>query len=138
MPGVYCERFCLQFKIFFSGVVALSNGCVCCSKVDHLQNILWNILQDDYSSFHKTFSDIDYVVIETSGVTDPLGLIELLERKYGKMTRIRLDSLVTVIDSDVLLSLVENQGNIPNVFISQVKCADVILLNKQDLVSNEQ
>jgi G3E family GTPase len=45
---------------------------------------------------------IQYLVIETSGVTDPLSLIRLLDQQFGRLFRARLDSVVTVVDADVL------------------------------------
>ena len=40
--------------------------------------------------------NVDYLVIETSGVTDPCTVVQALEAEYGKMFRIRLDSVVLV------------------------------------------
>ena len=50
----------------------------------------------------KEREDVEYLLIEASGVTNPLSIIALLEQTFGKMTRVRLDSVVTVVDSDVL------------------------------------
>eukprot|EP01104_Vermistella_antarctica_P007437 TRINITY_DN1831_c0_g2_i1.p1 TRINITY_DN1831_c0_g2~~TRINITY_DN1831_c0_g2_i1.p1 ORF type:complete len:540 (-),score=118.87 TRINITY_DN1831_c0_g2_i1:60-1679(-) len=122
------------------GVIELTNGCVCCSLKDNLQDVLWKLLQFDERSSN---GDIDYLLIETSGVTDPKDLISLMDRKYGKMTRIRLDSIVVVVDSDLLLSSLQpnddstSSPSLGVTFESQLKCADVVLLNKKDLLSEE-
>merc|ERR1712137_723095 len=118
-----------------TGVVALSNGCLCCSLSDNLQSTVWKLLQGDYSDFsERHFDQIDYLVIETSGIADPLALIKLLERKYGKMTRVRLDSVITVMDTDAIYSELEVQDvdhatMRSEITMNQLRCADVVLLN---------
>ena len=95
---------------------------------------MWTLLED------ADIGKVDYLVIETSGVTDPLSIITTLERDYGKMYRIRLDMVVTVVDVDVLLSKIsgDSESLLNSVAAdSQLKCADVVLLNKRDLVSEE-
>lgn len=91
---------------------------------------------------------IDYVVIETSGVTDPHTVIQSLEKSYGKLYRAYLDTIVTVVDAESALQILAETNtkealhnlnlSIKNssVFYSQIKCADVILLNKTDLISD--
>ena len=123
--------------------MALSNGCLCCSLSDSLQSTVWKLLQGDYSDFEeRSFDEIDYLVIETSGITDPLALIELLERKYGKMTRVRLDSVVTVMDTDAIYSELqaskESRTIKSEIAMNQLRCADVVLLNKKDIVTEDQ
>jgi G3E family GTPase len=127
-------------------VVALSNGCLCCSLSDNLQDAVWKLLQGDYSDFsERQFDEIDYLVIETSGITDPLALIELLERKYGKMTRVRLDCVITIMDTDAMYAeLAESEQQAggktikSEIAMNQLRCADVVLLNKKDVVTEEQ
>lgn len=122
-----------------SGVVALSNGCLCCSLSENLQSTVWKLLQGDYSEFaEKEFDEIDYLVIETSGITDPIALIELLERKYGKMTRARLDSVVTVIDGDAVYADLQKSNIESGLIVDQLTCADVVIVNKVDLIAEDQ
>lgn len=84
-------------------------------------------------------------MIETSGVTDPEGVIKALDEKFGKMTRARLDSVVTVVDADALAATQEGEGfegeeeGASSVVLArQLACADVVLLNKADLVPEER
>lgn len=116
-------------------VVELTNGCLCCSISSEFQTAVWNLLQD------ADIGKIDYLVIETSGVSDPLATIATLEQEYGRMYRIRLDAVITVVDTDALVAKLE-KGHGPlhesTAADSQLKCADIVLLNKQDLVSEAQ
>ena len=57
---------------------------------------MWSILQESDTG------NVDYLVIETSGVTDPCTVVQTLEAEYGKMYRVRLDSVVLV-STDVSL-----------------------------------
>ena len=113
-------------------VVELTNGCLCCSISGEFKTAVWNLLQD------ADIGKIDYLLIETSGVTDPLATIATLEEEYGKMYRIRLDSVVTVVDTDSLVSKLDGNEKLTAAADSQLKCADVVLLNKRDLISDAQ
>jgi len=113
-------------------VVELTNGCLCCSISGEFKSAVWNLLQD------ADIGKIDYLLIETSGVTDPLATISTLEEDYGKMYRIRLDTVVTVVDTDDLVKKLDSNEKLTAAADSQLKCADVVLLNKSDLVSEDQ
>ena len=80
-------------------IVELSNGCVCCQLLGDLETSVWELLKDGSD---VDMDNINYLIIETSGVSDPLRIIKSLDAKFGKMYRARLDSVVTVIDSDAL------------------------------------
>ena len=115
-------------------VVELTNGCLCCSIAGEFKTAVWKLLQD------ADIGKINYLVIETSGVTDPQNTIATLEEEYGKMYRVRLDVVVTVVDTDALVKGLMEQGTggmNTAAADSQLKCADVVLLNKADLLSEE-
>ena len=56
---------------------------------------MWNLLQENDRTF-----EYDYLVIETSGVTDPRKVVETLDASFGKMYRARLDNVVCVVDCE--------------------------------------
>lgn len=116
-------------------VVELTNGCLCCSISGEFQTAVWNLLQD------ADIGKIDYLMIETSGVTDPLATIATLEQEFGRMYRIRLDAVITVVDTDALSAKLESGDSVileSTAADSQLRCADVILLNKRDLLTESQ
>jgi G3E family GTPase len=115
-------------------MLQLFNGCICSALVleessdfSALKNFVWKLIAPE-SSFK-----MDYLVLETSGTTDPIELLQALQQKFGKLTRVRLDAVVTVVDADVLAGT----ASLHPVMQTQLKCADIVLLNKVDLLSTE-
>ncbi len=103
-------------------IVELNNGCLCCRVRGDLVKSLANLFQK-----RKRF---DYVLIETTGLADP-GPIAYTFRMSELATKLRLDAIVTVADAK---HLEQELGAAPEA-TSQIGFADVILLNKTDLVS---
>lgn len=106
-------------------MLELSNGCICCTINDGLVEAVYNVLERD--------DPVDYMVIETTGVADPLPIIlTFLGTELRDLTR--LDSIVTVVDAETFT---------PEHFDSeaafkQIAYADVTLLNKTDLADPDQ
>ncbi|GMH90858.1 hypothetical protein TrVE_jg1310 [Triparma verrucosa] len=94
------------------GLVELENGCACCSASDEFLNSVSQLvtLSDlrSQSSDEPSFSDI---VVEASGVSDPVGIRQAFQdaEMYGMplMERVRLDTLVTVVDCTTFLKHVK-------------------------------
>lgn len=97
--------------------VSLADGCACCAKMGDLKETVRTAM----SSKHN----FDYVVIETSGLANPLQIAQQLEE-----TGIRLDLVVTVVDVETLDTILD----IP-VAKQQLAMADIVLINKCDLAS---
>ena len=106
-------------------MVELSNGCICCSINGELLDAVYRILERP--------EKVDYLVVETTGLADPLPVaMTFLGSDLRDLTR--LDSIITLVDAenfndDVL------EGEVAR---SQVVYGDMLLLNKCDLVEEEQ
>ncbi len=103
-------------------MVELNNGCICCTINDDLINAVYNILESD--------KKIDYLVVETTGLADPLPVaLTFLGTELRDFTR--LDSIITLVDSENFsLDLFNSEAA-----YNQIAYGDIILLNKTDLVS---
>jgi G3E family GTPase len=102
-------------------MVELSNGCICCTINNDMVEAVYKILERQEA--------IDYLVVETTGLADPLPVaLTFLGTELRDMTR--LDSIVTVVDAENFsLDLFNSQAA-----YSQITYGDIILLNKADLV----
>jgi len=100
-------------------VKELTGGCVCCS----LQGELTAALKDLQHSYHP-----DIILIETTGLAEPDALILTLEKSLKGFI---LETVVTVADADGLLRF----STINATERSQLAAADIIILNKIDLVT---
>ena len=104
-------------------IVELNNGCLCCRVRGDLVKSLANLFQKQ-----KRF---DYVLIETTGLADPSPIAYTFLMPELK-AKLRLDAIVTVADAKHLeKELMDAPEATP-----QIAFADVILLNKTDLVSS--
>jgi G3E family GTPase len=102
-------------------MVELSNGCICCTINNDLLEAVYKVLERQ--------DKIDYLVVETTGLADPLPVaLTFLGTELRDMTR--LDSIVTVVDAaNYSLDLFNSQAA-----HNQIAYGDIILLNKTDLV----
>lgn len=80
--------------------------------------------------------ELDYLVLETSGAADPRRLLNCLEQRFGPCTRARLDRVVALVDAELALTAcwLERGDADEGVQRAQLSCADVVVLNKVDLV----
>ena len=102
-------------------MVELSNGCICCTINNDLVNAVYKVLERG--------DKVDYLVVETTGLADPLPVaLTFLGTELRDFTR--LDSIITVVDAaNYSLDLFNSQAA-----YNQIAYGDVILLNKADLV----
>ena len=102
-------------------MVELNNGCICCTINEDLVNAVYKVLERQ--------ENLDYLVVETTGLADPLPVaMTFLGTELRDLTR--LDSIVTVVDAaNYSLDLFNSQAA-----YSQIAYADLIILNKTDLV----
>ncbi|KUF99497.1 hypothetical protein AM588_10010984 [Phytophthora nicotianae] len=102
------------------------------SSLDAFKDAVWQVLNEDDDA--AALGHVDYLVMETSGTTDPTQLVAAVQEKFGKMTRARLDSVVTVVDGDAVAQDALHGVEPCAVAVRQLRCADVVLLNKVDLL----
>ncbi|MEA5616293.1 GTP-binding protein [Cronbergia sp. UHCC 0137] len=102
-------------------MVELSNGCICCTINNDLVDAVYQVLERE--------EKLDYLVVETTGLADPLPVaMTFLGSELRDLTR--LDSIITVVDAaNYSLDLFNSQAA-----FSQINYGDVIILNKTDLV----
>ena len=106
-------------------VVELSNGCVCCTVRDDLLDAVSQILRRP--------EPVDYLLVETTGLADPRPVAQtFLHDEINE--DVRLDAIITVIDAENFHLNIMNSGTA----IDQIIAGDILLLNKVDLVSDEQ
>lgn len=126
-------------------LVALQNGCICCTlKVDLVKQL------SDIVSMNK----FDYIVIEASGICEPAPIaqtINVYPQMYPDMAkegRAKLDAIVTVVDArrmcdefsagNDLLNKNLEEDDIENLLIQQIEFCNIILLNKAADVTAEE
>ncbi len=126
-------------------LVALQNGCICCTlKMDLIEQL------SEIVSTHK----FDYIVIEASGICEPAPIaqticsIPSLEAKYNRNGVPELDCIVTVVDAlrmksefacgDALTKKDIDEEDIENLVIEQIEFCNIVLLNKISEVSPEE
>ena len=102
-------------------MVELNNGCICCTINEDLVNAVHKVLARS--------EQIDYLVVETTGVADPLPVaLTFLGTELRDLTR--LDSIITLVDAaNFSIDLFNSEAS-----QSQITYGDIILLNKTDLV----
>jgi G3E family GTPase len=106
-------------------MISLENGCICCSASGQLSEAIDNVIGLE--------DPPDAIVVEASGIADPQSTLFLaLTNK-----KIKLDGLVTVVDADSVLERL-NEKRLEALIERQIEAADVVLLNKADLVSKER
>ena len=125
-------------------LVSLQNGCICCTLQNDLIEQLFQLLQ---------MQRFDYIVIEASGVCDPLPIAQTIcafpqmGEEYNKYGHLRLDSVTTVVDALRMKDEFNCAGNlnpkqvgeddIENLLIQQIEFCNMILLNKVSEVAPE-
>ena len=126
-------------------LVALQNGCICCTlKMDLVQQLNEIVSQQKF----------DYIVIEASGICEPAPIAQTIcayPQMYpdlAKKGKAVLDSIVTVVDArrmcdefsagSALLKKDLQEDDLENLLIQQIEFCNIILLNKVDDVSKDE
>jgi cobalamin biosynthesis protein CobW len=125
-------------------IVELANGCLCCTVADEFVPALDSILARD---------GIEHIVIETSGLALPKPLVQAFHWPAIK-SRVTVDGVVVVVDGAALAdgrvaadldaltrqrtadTALAHDDPVEEVFEDQIACADLVVLNKRDLLDN--
>ncbi len=129
-------------------LVEMSNGCICCTLRDDLLKEVRRLAAE---------GRFDYLLIESTGISEPLPVattFEFRDENGDSLADIsRLDTMVTVVDASSLLAdycsrdFLRDRGEalgeddnrtLIDLLVEQIEFADVVVLNKIDLVSPEQ
>lgn len=130
-------------------LVEMSNGCICCTLREDLIKEVSTLARQ---------GKFDYLLIESTGISEPIPVAQTFTFDSGEQLLnladiTRLDTMVTVVDAfnffkdfgsaDTVLTRkmtgdAEDQRSIVNLLTDQVEFANVIVLNKTDLVTAEQ
>ncbi|MGC8712420.1 MAG: CobW family GTP-binding protein [Leptodesmis sp.] len=103
-------------------IFEMNNGCICCTVRGDLIRIIGNLM--------KRRNKFDHLVIETTGLADPAPVIQTFFMDEDVRSQTSLDAVVTVVDAKHI-----HQHWDADEAIEQIAFADVILLNKTDLVT---
>ncbi|MAG47486.1 cobalamin biosynthesis protein P47K [archaeon] len=100
----------------------LMNGCVCCSLTGEFEEAIKEVI-------NKIKPEL--IIVETTGIAEPDALIVDVEKN---LKEIYLDSVITIVDVDSIIEFPQ----ISRTTILQIEMADIILLNKVDLITKKQ
>jgi len=106
-------------------IINLANGCVCCNIREDLVAVVTQVMARPEQP--------EYILLEASGVAEPSG-IALTFMDEDMRDRIRLDSIMCVVDAEQIFAAPEMM----ELKLRQVAFADMLILNKVDLVTPEE
>ena len=106
-------------------VVQMNNGCICCTVRGDLLRTLFQLL-DQRSAF-------DTLVIETTGLADPAPVVQTFFIDDRIRSEFQLNGVVTVVDSKHIQQQLDHSAEAKE----QIAFADLVLLNKTDLIAPE-
>ncbi len=107
-------------------IFEMNNGCICCTVRGDLIRILSNLM--------KRRDRFDHIMIETTGMADPGPVAQTFFMDDELRNALHLDGVVTLVDSKHVLLHIDDSDEVKE----QIAFADVILLNKIDLVSSPE
>ena len=112
-------------------VVLLGSGCICCTLQGELiQSLATNLIK----ASEGTIPQFKRVLIETTGLADPAGVISTLNNDDFCMENYRYDGTVTVLDGQFVREQLQKQYEA----VKQIALADIILVSKTDLIDEQE
>lgn len=128
-------------------IVELSNGCICCTVADDFIPTVEKLLEREEKP--------DHIIIETSGLALPQPLVRAFSWPEIS-TRVTVDGVVTVVDGRAVVDgqfaqniaavdaqrrgddMLDHETPLSELFDDQIACADMIVVNKSDLLSDDE
>ncbi|MDS0281281.1 CobW family GTP-binding protein [Haloarcula onubensis] len=125
------------------GIVDLSNGCICCRLQDDLVTEITRLADE---------REFDYLVVEASGISEPIPIARTLTVGTDETSlpeRFALDTTVSVVDAYGFWKAFDPEESLPDaapdpqrplteVMVDQIEFCDVLLLNKCDMVPDDE
>ena len=107
------------------GMVELANGCICCSINNDLVDAIFRVLQRE--------PRVEYLIVETTGLADPLPVVLTFLRTEFR-SGVRVNSIVALADAESFsLDLFDSKAA-----LNQLRYADFVLLNKCDVAAPQR
>ncbi len=107
-------------------IFEMNNGCICCTVRGDLIRIIERLM--------KRRDRFDAILIETTGLANPAPVAQTFFMDEDVQSKTKLDAIVTVVDAKHLLEEIDNAHEAQE----QLAFADIVLLNKTDLVSEQE
>ena len=113
-------------------IIEVMNGCICCTVRGDLTELP--------DKMYDRIKDFDGVLIETTGLADPAPVAQTFFVDERVVDRYKLDGIITVVDAKHVTQHLEEEKpeDVENEAVEQLAFADRIILNKIDLVSEEE
>ena len=113
-------------------IIEVMNGCICCTVRGDLTELL--------DQMYERVKDFDGVLIETTGLADPAPVAQTFFVDDNVVERYKLDGIITVVDAKHITQHIDEEKpeGVENESVEQLAFADRIMLNKIDLVSEEE
>ena len=113
-------------------IIEVMNGCICCTVRGDLTDLL--------KKMHERIKDFDGVLIETTGLADPAPVAQTFFVDDDIRDKYKLDGIITVADAKHITQHLDEEKpeGVENESVEQIAFADRIMLNKIDLVSEEE
>ena len=113
-------------------IIEVMNGCICCTVRGDLTEALDNM--------YDRIKDFDGVLIETTGLADPAPVAQTFFVDDKVVERYKLDGIITVVDAKHIIQHLDEEKpeEVENESVEQLAFADRVMLNKIDLVSEDE
>lgn len=113
-------------------IIEVMNGCICCTVRGDLTEVLDNL--------YERIKDFDGVIIETTGLADPAPVAQTFFADERVSNNYNLDGIITVVDAKHIVQHIEEEKpeGVENESVEQLAFADRIMLNKIDLVDQDE